>query len=232
MSHLDLLEQVPLYALHALPDDERIDFDKHLEACNECQRLLDETYTITASFAEDGPAPTMVWDRIAAEITEQTPIADLGRERGRRRWMSMTLVAAAAALVFVGITLVQRSMINSFEGPDGVVALAEAAAGDPDSFVGEFLVDDEVVAKVVLDSDGLGYVIPETSLTSLSEDRTYQLWVITAEEKVISAGVLGHTPTASTFTWSGDVSGFALTREIAGGVVTSDGDVVSVVTEA
>jgi hypothetical protein len=46
---------------------------------------------------------------------------------------------------------------------------------------------------------------------------------------VISAGVLGNNPEPATFTWTGDVSGFALTREVAGGVISSAGDVVSVI---
>ena len=43
------------------------------------------------------------------------------------------------------------------------------------------------------------------------------------------AGVLGNEPVPSRFTWTDDVAGFALTREVAGGVVSSEGDVVSVV---
>jgi hypothetical protein len=44
--------------------------------------------------------------------------------------------------------------------------------------------------------------------------------------------VLGNRPGPSTFTWTGEVTGFALTREIAGGVVSSAGDVVAVITDA
>jgi len=66
-------------------------------------------------------------------------------------------------------------------------------------------------------------------LDGLPADRTYQLWVVTPTEEVISAGVLGSDPEASTFTWRGEVSAFALTRETAGGVAVSEGDVVATI---
>jgi hypothetical protein len=84
---------------------------------------------------------------------------------------------------------------------------------------------------VVLTADGYGYVVPGEDLAALGVDRTYQLWVITDDELVISAGVLGNDPKPAIFIWNGGVSGFALTREVAGGVVSSAGDVVSVVTD-
>lgn len=74
--------------------------------------------------------------------------------------------------------------------------------------------------------------LPTESLPALAVDRAYQLWVINDEGAVVSADLLGHTPAPSTFTWTGTVTGFALTREIAGGVVSSHGDVVSVISEA
>lgn len=39
-------------------------------------------------------------------------------------------------------------------------------------------------------------------------------------------------PAPATFTWTDETTGFALTRVLAGGVVTSAGDVVSVITDA
>jgi glucose-6-phosphate 1-dehydrogenase len=80
---------------------------------------------------------------------------------------------------------------------------------------------------VVLTSDGEGFVIP-SDLSPLDEERTYQLWVLTPDELPISAGVLGNDPAPSRFTWSGGVAGFALTREVAGDVESTAGDVVSV----
>jgi len=134
-----------------------------------------------------------------------------------------------AALVFAGIALVQRTALDNLTGPEGVVTAAEAAAEEPDSIVAEFETDDGSVARVVLTANGEGYVLPNDNLDALDSDRTYQLWVVTPDGQVISAGVLGSQPDPARFTWTGDVAGFALTRERAGGVVSSEGDVVSAV---
>jgi anti-sigma-K factor RskA len=111
------------------------------------------------------------------------------------------------------------------------VAAADRIAEEPGSIVGDFVVDDAAVAQVVLSSDGQGFVIPTNDLPALEQTRTYQLWVVNDTEDVISAGVLGNSPVPATFTWTGEVTGFALTREVAGGVVSSAGDVVSVISD-
>lgn len=114
---------------------------------------------------------------------------------------------------------------------DSIVAAASQLADQPGTFAGEFTVDDVTVARVFLSADGRGFVIPTEALGHLDEARTYQLWVNNDTEDVISAGVPGYTPEPSTFTWTGEVAGFALTREIGGGVVSSEGHVVSVIIE-
>jgi hypothetical protein len=52
--------------------------------------------------------------------------------------------------------------------------------------------------------------------------------VVTPDDLVISAGVLGSEPLPSRFTWQGQSAAFVLTREVAGGVTSSAGDVVAV----
>ncbi len=229
MSHSDIRDLIPLYALDALEEPEAAEVDRHLKDCEDCRQLLSESYQVTSLMADDGPAPSHVWQRIDYQISdlEKSEIVDLATRRKQRRWMSIALAAATAAVVFAGVTIMQQSI----EGDEALVALAGGVADNQGSVVADFVVDDASVAQVVLGVDGVGYVIPTDSLAPLDSDRTYQLWVITPDEKVISAGVLGATPGPSTFTWKGDVAGFALTREVAGGVVSSDGDVVSLITD-
>lgn len=140
----------------------------------------------------------------------------------------MTAVAAALALVLGVVTVVQRQELAEMAGPQGIIAAAEDAAATPGAIVGDFTTESGVVGRVILTPDGEGYILP-TDLEPLPSDRTYQLWVITSDEVVISAGVLGNDPGPARFTWTGEVAGFALTREVAGGVISSAGDVVSVV---
>ena len=241
-NHSLLHELVPLYALDSLEGDELHAVRTHLDSCDACLRELARYAAVTSKLVPDEPTPTHGWERIASAIGNGADIP-LGRaaevidlEEGRpRRTRAMTLltaIAAVAALVFAGIALAQRSLLHDLTGDSAVIAAAEQAASSPGAYVGDFLVDGSSVAQVILTEDGHGFVVPTEDLEPLMPQRTYQLWVITTDEQVISGGVLGNEPRASTFTWTGEVSGFALTREVAGGVVISEGDVVAVATQA
>jgi anti-sigma-K factor RskA len=234
MRHDQMFEFVSLYALDALEGEEREAFEAHLADCAECRAELAVHRSTVTAMVPDGPAPAGVWDRIAAEIGAPAGPAgeavdlDARRSRSGRRFAWLAGVAAVVALVFGAVAVFEALEVNELTGPDAVVAAAEAAADEPGSIVAVLDSDDGVVAQVVLTSDGEGFLIP-ASMETLGDDRTYQLWVITPEEAAISAGVLGNEPAPARFTWSGDVAGFALTREVAGGVESSAGDVVSVV---
>jgi hypothetical protein len=225
-THGEMVELVELYALNALEGAELVDFEAHLETCELCQSQVAEALTVTASFVADAPAPTQVWDRIVADIDPPVAtVTELPRRRGP--FFALTTIAAALAIALGGVLIGQ----NSLTAEETLTAAAERAADEPGSTVAQFVVDDVTVGEVVLGSDGVGFVLPTDALVDLEDTRTYQLWVINDEGRVISGGVLGHSPTVSTFTWTDGVSGFALTREVAGGVEVSEGDVVAAVTD-
>lgn len=226
-----MLELVPLYALDAVDGAEKVAFESHLEDCAECQRALDEYQAVAAGLVPDQAPSELTWRRISGAISSEADV--VGREGSSpgRTWRWVAGIAAAAAVVF-GVALVNSLQGSDQLTTDRITSAAAEAAEEPGAFVGDFVVDDVAVAQVVLTEDGRGFVIPTDDLEPLEAARTYQLWVINDNEDVISAGVLGAAPAPATFTWTGDVSGFALTREVAGGVVSSEGDVVSVITGA
>ncbi len=227
-----MVELVPLYALDALEGDELHEFEAHLGSCPECSAELDLQRSAVAATVPDEPAPAQVWDRIASEIeTAPADVVSLETQRDasrRRRYGWLAVAAAIAALVFGAVAIFEALQVNELQGPEGVIAAAEAAAQEPGAIVADLASPDGVVAQVVLSPDGEGFLLPD-NMAALGADRTYQLWVLTPDEEAISAGVLGNNPEPVRFTWSGDVAGFALTREVAGGVESSAGDVVSVV---
>lgn len=233
MEHNEIIELVPLYALDALELDEHQAVQNHLVTCDSCDVELQAYHSIAAGFTEDTAAPTHVWERIDAELESTGRAQVVPLQSGKPKPTQLGLwalgAAAAVALVFGGILVGQDLADSNLATESGVLAAAESAAAQDDSFVSDFEVDGVAVAQVIVTADGLGYVVPSADLTALSADRTYQLWVITPDELVISAGVLGADPAPATFTWTGDIAGFALTREVAGGVVSSAGDVVSVI---
>ena len=102
----------------------------------------------------------------------------------------------------------------------GILSAALAAMASPDARQAELRSADGVVfANVVITADGTGFLRRE-SLDSLPGDRTYQLWAVMGTG-LISAGVLGPNPDVVPFQMAGEIIGFAVTEEIAGGVVTS-----------
>lgn len=237
MSHDRMLELIPLYALDALEGEELHELETHLSDCERCQSELDGYRSVAGSLVADEPAPDHVWQRIVSRIdsSEQSRDADvtpIERETEPPRtqpWVWLAGVAAAIVLVFAGVTISARVFDTGLLAESDIVRAATEAAALPDTVVADFVVDDVPVARIVLTPDGTGFVVPTENLEPLPGSRTYQLWVITPDELVISAGVLGNDPRPSTFTWNGEVAGFALTREVARGVVSSEGDVVSVI---
>lgn len=232
--HAAMDQIVALYALDALEGTELSAFERHLDLCEACQEEVSRFQTVAANLVHDDVASDETWQKISVAIdTGEDTTAEVVPLRSRSRndsgpWKWVASIAAAAALVFGGI-LVAQLVIGGQLSEEDVIAAADRAAAQPGSIVSEFIVDGTSVAQLVLAEDGHGYVIPTEQLQALDASRTYQLWVINDTADVISAGVLGANPQAATFTWTGDVSGFALTREVAGGVVSSAGDVVSVI---
>lgn len=220
---------VAVYALDALEERELADCEAHLETCESCRTELDEYRAVASSLVRDELASDETWERIQAEIRDETK--DLTTQPGATSNHWGWIAAAAAVALVMGGLLGWQLATDGDSGSEGIVAAAEQAATNPDSIVADFLVEEVAVARVVLTADGNGYVIPTDDLVGLDDELTYQLWVINTAEDVISAGVLGARPAPATFTWTGDVAGFALTREVAGGVVSSAGDVASVITD-
>lgn len=231
MTHDQLLDLTPLYALDALPPEESREFEEHLDDCQACQDELDQHLGTMASLIPDQPAPQAVWERIADSIEEPEPAAevtDLGKRRESKTWKWVGGLAAAAALLFAGVILTNVLGAGPLD-ESTLAAAAEQAAAEDGSIVADFVVEETAVAQLILTENGQGFIVPTDDLEPLDTSRTYQLWVVNTDQQVISAGAIGNDPSVSTFTWTGDVAGFALTREVAGGVVSSEGDVVSVI---
>lgn len=227
--HETLTDLVDLYALDALTGSELRSFESHLDVCETCCHDVDFAHSITASLVPDSDPPQGVWERIIAEL-EPPNVVQMIRPRPRSRfWMTMGSIAAVLAFFIAGLLVSGKSVDPT--GADALTAAANAAAAGDDATDVLLEAGGVAVARVVLTADGHGYVLPTGQLPDLRPDRTYQLWVINDQELVISAGVLGPNPEPSTFTWSGGVAGVALTREAAGGVEVSEGDLVAAVTD-
>lgn len=245
----EIEELLGAYALDAVDPDERELVEQHLLECPRCRAELADHLEVAAMLAEGSPAPDGLWGRIVASLEEPPPalrlavapppgssasVVDLGAERARRRPPRLAVAlagVAAAVIVVLGVVVVrQETRIDDLSEEVAGSDLADAAGDamrDP-STVKTVLTDPggraELTATAAVTADGTGYLMTP-NLPALPDERTYQLWGIVGD-RVISLGVLGNDPAVSVFQVDPavPVDGFAITEEVAGGVVSSENE--------
>ena len=196
------------------------------------------------------------WDRLSArlEITEidegggagasndrEAPSTVVPIQAARRRWTSVGagLVTAAAALIAWVFGLQAhhlKGQVNALQAAPQMSAAERAALASPSTRKVTLAATGEASgvstpAIIVLTAAGTGFVIDDAGdgLPPLPDDRTYQLWGVVGK-RAISLGLLGPHPGIVPFSVAGSasVTAFAITDEVAGGVVTSTNQPVAV----
>ncbi|MDR3649239.1 MAG: anti-sigma factor [Acidimicrobiales bacterium] len=196
-------------------------------------------------------APPELWDRIAARIDRArpdpwrpAPLNLAGRPsapahapvaaRRRWAWSAVGAIAAAAAVVVV-LLAVQVGRLDNRVGQlaaanrqAGLSQAVQAALLDPGAQKVNLAADNGPApgtaaraAVVVVLPDGSAFML-NTGLPRLAPDRTYQLWGV-ADGRTVSLGLLGSQPHDVAFRVdpSAPIKVFAVTDEVAGGVVQS-----------
>jgi anti-sigma-K factor RskA len=221
------------YALDAVPEDERHLVEEHLAVCEACRREVMEHRETVALLSGGEAAPVGVWNRIAADLEPETPVSleaqrDVRAPRRIGRWATGLVAAAAAlAIVALGVKVVEQDRrLDRLAGAseDRALALAaEAALRDPAARrVTLSSTDGATSVEAVVLPDGTGYLY-RNDLQPLPPGQTYQLWAL-GKTDPISAGVLGPEPGVVAFSVDPDITGLAITREPAGGVVAPTSD--------
>lgn len=196
MTHDDLKDLVPLYALDALPSEDEQELVAHLGICSECSALLDghrETAGMLAFSAPSLQASPGLRDRILREASETSSVhlarapvvAPLVRRNRRFQWAG-GLAAAACVFALVVGGLVVRQMVDRDPGatqqeillarqqeahsiissPDSIAITMASTEGFPDAYGKAFVSSDDGKAAVLL--SGL----------SEPKDDIYTLWLI------------------------------------------------------
>lgn len=225
-------ELLGVYALDAVDDVDRRRVEAYLRANPKARAEVRELRDAAAMLSyPGGPAPTGVWDRIAASLQEQPPalvppvppVPLAPPVAAPHRRFSAALLGAAAALVVAVAGLVAVRVIDDDGGmggtATGVIEEAYGAAwSDPDGRQVLLASEDgTLAADAVLGADGIGY-LSARALPELPATETYQLWGVYADGDVISLGVVGNRPDIEPFVAQGDVEALVITREAAGGV--------------
>lgn len=233
----DMLDLVAAYAVDAVSAEERMRVEAALRNDAAMRAELDEHHAVLATLAQavdprpSTPSP-LVWEGISSAIEgadEVSPklasVHDIQTQKRFTKWTAMMSFAALALATLLGISVLQLQQQRS---TPAVEAAIQDLLDDPAAIVATLTaVDDSSAdARIVHGTDGVGYVFADT-LPALDASRTYQLWAI-VDDRVISAGVLGADPENSPFQVVGNVTGFAITEEVAGGVPVSEGATIAV----
>jgi anti-sigma-K factor RskA len=249
MTHEETVEILATYALDAVDVDEREAIEEHLVDCPRCRGELAgfrEVATALGNSVE--PLPEGLWSSIASRLPERhdeerPPMPRLVRSadadddpeatshqpvfrpmaaRGRMATIASIVVAAAAVVAVLSVSLVhandqvtQLQKTANEAAPSAVVSALETPGHKVVNLEGA---SHTRLAQFVL-ADGRGYLVSST-LPVLTGDQTYQLWGI-VDGQPISLGLLGSSPSQSTFTLASSevASKLAVTVEPAGGAV-------------
>lgn len=198
MNDRDIHAQLGPYVLDALPDDERREFESHLRDCDACRQEiagLTETATLLGAAAAQSP-PEGFRDRVLDQVsrTRQLPPLVTPAMSRRRRWLHRaTAIAAAACLVVavatgaVAIRAQQRAeqleaqqqrITSVLSAPDvRVTAGVQTSHGD-------------ATVAASQDRDRVLFLLHQPR--RLPADKTYQLWLLTADGTARSAGLVPH----------------------------------------
>ena len=212
------------YALDALPDAERAEFEAHLETCRAC---TDEVARFAAAAARLGAAtatapPDSLRSAVLGQVRSTYQLAVLD-PAGSSRFGSPAgtwLLAAAAALLLVlsgGVALSQHNRASLLAEQNAQLSAVLAA---PDAVTGR---DDPAspAALTVVTSRALNRaVVVVRDLPQLESDQTYQMWWID-QQGPHSAGLMRAPPpneaAAVVVEADQDAQQFAITLEPAGG---------------
>lgn len=186
MTHLEIQELLPLYAVDALPDDEDGELRIHVEDCAECALLLKD-HLDTAGLLATAAVPVAPTPASRARLLGQIKAdARAGATKQRKpflaRWVPATALAAFVAVASLSVVvarridsqndqiLEQRKLLALVSSPSVQAVPLTSATGSLGA-TGQVFVDSarEVSGMVV---------------TGLSDpgDRVYALWLIEGDK--------------------------------------------------
>ena len=223
------------YALDALPDEERAEFERHLARCPSC---LDEVKGMREAAARLAMAtavvpPPQLRERVLADVprTRQLPPAGgrlLTRREKRARVRRLPLsragltagvLAVVAAIVFLVVTQVSTSsQLHQSQAANRAIAAVLAA---PDARIESAGATVGGTVTAVVSARDREAVVTTADVPSLPQAQVYQLWVMTAAGTARSAGLLTFSSSGSAVpVLAGDVlpgDKLGITVEPAGG---------------
>lgn len=211
------------YALNALDDLERAQFQRHLTHCDTCQAEVDslrETSVLMAGATAITP-PADLRSRILGEIASVRPLppitaATVTPLRSSRRWIGGLVAAAVIAVVGVGGSVWQPWNDSTSQNPQPSAADLVRDAPDAQTVVRK--VEGGGQVTIVASKSLNEFVVVTKDLPALKQGTVYQMWLQDVHDGMLPAGLM--TAEDSTVVLAGDVAnavGAGITVEPASG---------------
>jgi anti-sigma factor RsiW len=170
---VDIHSLVGAYALDALDDIERVQFERHFTSCPACQAEVDSFLETTARLgaaAAETP-PSSLRNRVLAEadVTRQRPPLIERSRRTLRRLVAPVAAAAAAVLVtlaYVGLLPPDRPTLDQ----------VSAVLAAPDAETVQLQTTGEFAGRVVTSASSGQAVLAVSGLEEREDGRVYVLW--------------------------------------------------------
>ncbi|WP_225805044.1 anti-sigma factor [Streptomyces sp. NK15101] len=219
------------YALGALDDDERKDFDAHLQTCEACRQEAAEfaatTARLAAAVAQAPPAAAKAQVMAAIDGVRQLPPripapASAPAFGGvlRRRALPLALAASVAAAVLGGVAVWQTQHAQDLEQQAGQAQqrLDEVSAvlAAPDARTVHGKAANGALTTVVASERQNRAVFTAANLPAPGAGKTYQLW-LDHDGTMRPAGLIDHDGTVILAGNPADAGAVGLTLEPAGG---------------
>jgi anti-sigma-K factor RskA len=164
--HDELRERAAAYALGILSAEERLQFEAHLSACDECAAEVRSLSPVVAALAYAAPVadpPLDARGRVLARLSQgsfTSTVPRVTREPRRSRALAPWLLAAASLVLAAGLaaySVSQRGRIGALEqsvrDASARADVAERQAADARTAMRQALADDRSVVVVLAASD-------------------------------------------------------------------------------
>ncbi len=179
------------YAVDALDDIERAQFERHLAACSTCLAEVDSLREATAVLAETSfmAPPAALRDRILAGIETVRPlppVVSLTAERRKRRFPALVAAAAVITLIGAGVAVTQpwqdETTQVSLTAADRVLQAPDAETWTKSPVTGGII-------KVTRSRSLNQAVVEAKGLAQLPDGKIYALW-LQHDGKMLPAGLM------------------------------------------
>jgi anti-sigma-K factor RskA len=197
MSEHDVHTLTGAYATHALPEDERREFDDHLAQCPACRQEVAELAATAGRLgaAASAPAPATLRDRVLAEVARTRQVSprvtDLADRRRPVPWYRQPLGVAASFLMVLALGLGAFAATESrrADRAEETAAQITAVVTDPDRAETTRPISSGGASMLIAAGDRA--IFRADGVRVLPSNRTYQLWVMDDKGGARSVGLLG-----------------------------------------